>query len=342
MAVKRGLLVAAQPSWSMHRRAFLFLAAGIAAIPTKGRAQQANLPVIGFLSSRSSDESAYVVEAFREGLRDAGFVDGKNVTIAFRWADGDYSRLPSLAADLVSQRVTLLFTAGGPPSALAAKTATTSIPIVFSAANDPVRQGLVTSLARPGGNITGMSTLTTGLVLKRLELIKGILPKAAMVVLLVNQASPAVYQIADETQAAAKQLRINVPVLSASSEQELDQVFEGLPKLHADALVVYGDPYFDSRRDKIVTLCMQQRLPACYPWREYVLAGGLMSYGTSLTGAYRQAAIYVGRILKGEKPGDLPVQEPTRFELVISLKTAGALGIHLPPALLAQADEVLE
>jgi putative ABC transport system substrate-binding protein len=220
--------------------------------------------------------------------------------------------------------------------------ATSAIPIVFSAANDPVRNGLVTSLAQPGGNVTGMSTLTTGLAAKSVQLLKELMPSARVIACLMNPSSPSAAFVAQEAQAAASAMQIQVPVLYATTEQDLDAAFAGLGNLGADALVVYGDPYFDSRRERIVALSARYAIPASYAWRENVLAGGLMSYGTSLTDAYRRAAIYAGRILKGEKPADLPVKEPTKFEFVINLKTAKTLGLTVPQSLLIQANEVIE
>jgi putative ABC transport system substrate-binding protein len=326
----------------MRRREFIGLLGGVTTWPLAARAQQPAMPVVGFLSSRSPAESAYVLAAFREGLREAGFVEGQNLVIAFRWAEGDYGRLPALASELVDLPVTLLLTAGGPPSALAAKAATSTIPIVFSGASDPVRNGLVTSLARPRGNVTGMSTLTPGLAAKSVELMKELVPTASVVACLINPSRLDAGYLSQEVQAAANVVGIQLPVLNASTEQELDAAFAELAKLRANALVVHGDPFFDSRREKIVALSAQHAIPATYAWREYVVAGGLMSYGTSLTDSYRQAALYVGRILKGEKPADLPVQEPRKFELVINLKTVKTLGLTIPQSILLRADEVIE
>jgi ABC-type uncharacterized transport system substrate-binding protein len=325
----------------MRRREFVIFLSSIGAWSLV-EAQEASKPVIGFLSSRSPTESAYVLAAFRQGLREAGFVEGENVTIAFRWAEGNYGRLSSLASELVDLRVALLFAAGGPPAALSAKAATSTIPIVFSAANDPVQSGLVASLARPGGNITGMATLTTGLASKSGELMKELIPKAAVIAYLLNPSSPNAGFVSQEARSIATALKIQAPVLNASTEQEIEAAFDRLGTLHADALIVYGDPFFDSRREKIVGLAAQRAIPASYAWREYVLSGGLMSYGTSLTDSYREAGVYVGRILKGEKPGDLPVQEPTKFELAINQTTAKALGLAIPQSILLRADEVME
>ena len=282
-----------------------------------------------------------MVASFREGLREAGFVEGRNVAISFRWAEGDYQRLPAMASELVALRVAVLFAAGGPPAALAAKAATSTIPIVFSA-SDAVRHGLVTSLARPGGNVTGMSNLTIGLAAKSVELIKEMVPTAAIVAYLVNPASPSAVPAGQEAQAAGSKLGIQVHLLNASTLDGLEAAFTELTKLRVGGLVVYGDPFFDSQRDRIVALSARHAVAASYAWREYVVAGGLASYGTSLIELYRQGAVYVGRILKGEKPSDLPVQDPSKFELTINLKTAKALELTVPPSVLARADEMIE
>jgi ABC-type uncharacterized transport system substrate-binding protein len=324
------------------RRKFMALLGGAAAAwPLAGRAQQP-MPVIGFLSSRSPGESAGVVAAFRKGLSEAGFVEGQNAVIAFRWAEGHYERLSELASDLVGMRVAVIFAAGGPPSVVAAKAATSTIPIVFPGAGDPVRLGLVKSLNRPGGNVTGVSTLSTELAAKSVEVLKEMVPNAAAVAYLINPSNPAGKIVSKEAQAAASRLGLELHVLEASTLEQLDEVFASLSKMRVMALAVTGEPFFDSQRDRIVALSLRYKLAVCYPWREYVLAGGLMSYGTDLPDSYRQAATYVGRILKGEKPADLPVMQPTKFALAINLKTAKALGLTVPPMLLARADEVIE
>jgi putative ABC transport system substrate-binding protein len=327
----------------MTRREFITLLGGAAAAgPLAARAQQPAMPVIGFLSSRSPGESASVVTAFREGLRESGFVEGQNLVIAFRWAEGHYDRLPGLAADLVGLRVAVLFAAGGPPSALAAKTATSTIPVIFSAVTEPVRLGLVPSLNRPGANVTGMSLLTSEMVGKSTQLLKEMVPATAAIAYLVNPSSPSAEIYAKEAPTTASALGIRIAVLNASTEQSLDEVFASLGKIGADALVVPAEPFFVSQRDRIVALAARYAVPMIANLREYVVAGGLMSYGASLPDSYRRAGIYVGRVLKGEKPADLPVQLPTKFELVINLKTAKALGLDVPPTLLARADEVIE
>jgi putative tryptophan/tyrosine transport system substrate-binding protein len=306
------------------------------------QAQQTPMPVIGFLSSRSPGESANVLAAFREGLRETGFVEGQNVAIAFRWAEGRYDQLPALAAELVSLKVTALFAAGGPPAAFAAKTATSTIPVVFSSVAEPVQLRLVASLNRPGGNVTGMSNLADELWAKNVQLLKELVPGAAIIGYLVNPSTPSAEIYLKGAAAGSSVTGIDVRVLKASTEPELDEAFASLVKLGAGGLVVPNEPFFDSKRDKIVALSARYALPTIYTIREYALVGGLMSYGPSLSDSYRKAATYLGRILKGEKPADLPVQQPTKFELVINLKTAKALGLEIPPTLLARADEVIE
>jgi putative tryptophan/tyrosine transport system substrate-binding protein len=326
----------------MKRREFIAGLGGAAGWPLVTRAQQPALPVVGFLSSRSPGESSGVVAAFQQGLQEAGFVEGQNLAIAFRWAEGQYDRLPALAANLVDLRVAVLFAAGGQPSALAAKAATTTIPIVFSAVNNPVELGLVASLNRPGGNVTGMSTVGSRLHAKSVQLLKELVPTAAEIVYLVNPSNPAASYYAKDALNAASTLNTEIKILKASNEHDLKGAFASLTQLKAGGLVVAGEPFFDSQRDRIVALAAQYAVPAIYTFREYVLAGGLMSYGASITDSYRRAGIYVSRVLKGEKPSDLPVQQPTKFDLAINLKTAKALGLNLPPTLLAIADEVIE
>jgi putative ABC transport system substrate-binding protein len=325
----------------MRRREFMVLLGGAAAWPLAARAQ--SKPVIGFLSSRSPGESTSVVAAFRQGLREGGFIEGQNIEIAFRWAEGRYDRLSSLAAELVERHVDVVVAAGGTPSVLAAKAATATIPIVFSAANDPSQLGLVASLNRPGGNVTGMAVLTTVLAAKSIEILHEVLPGTQTIAYLLNPLNPTAEAEAKEASAAASALGIQLRVLNASSERDLDGAFATLTKLRVGALVVAPDAgLLASHRDRLVALAAQYAVPACYAWREYVLAGGLMSYGTSLTDSYRQAGTYAARILKGEKPADLPVVLPSKFELVINLKIAKALRITVPPSLLVRADEVIE
>jgi putative ABC transport system substrate-binding protein len=326
----------------MRRREFITLLGGAAAWPLGARAQQAKMPIIGFLSSRSPGESADIVAAFRRGLREAGFAEGENMLIAFRWAEGQYDRLPALAADLLGLRVTVILAAGGPPSALAAKAATSTVPIVFSSVTDPVRLGLVGNLNRPGGNITGMAGFTTALGAKRLGLLHELVPTAAAIALLMNPNNPGAEADAKDASAAAQTLGLKLHVLNASDERDLEAAFATLNQLGVGALVVISDPYFDTQRDRLVALSARHGVAASYAWREYVRAGGLMSYGTSLTDAYRQAGIYTARILKGDKPGDLPIEQPTKFELVINLRTAKALGLNVPASMQLLADEVIE
>jgi ABC-type uncharacterized transport system substrate-binding protein len=280
--------------------------------------------------------------AFRRGLRDSGFIEGQNLSIAFRWAEGRYDRLSGLAAELVDLRVAVLFTAGGSPAALAAKAATQTIPVVFSAVTDAVRIGLVASINRPGGNFTGSSLFTFDIAAKGAQFLKELLPAATAIGFLVNSSNPTAELYMKEGVSWASALGISVHVLSASTEQELDGAFASTSRLGVGGIVVPAEPFFDSRRDTIVALATRYAVPTVYWFREYVLAGGLLSYGASLPDAYRQGGIYVGRVLKGEKPGDLPVIQPTKFDLVINLKTAKSLALTVPDRLLAIADEVIE
>ena len=327
----------------MRRRDFVSLLGGVAvAWPLAAQAQPPTMLVIGFLSARSPGESMEVLAAFHQGLREAGFVEGQNLLIAYRWAEGRYDRLHALAAELVDLRVALLFAAGGPPAIFAAKAATSTIPIVFSGTSDPVRLGLVASLNRPGGNVTGMSLFTLTLVAKSVGLLHELLPTATVAAYLVNPSNPSAKIEAKDAQAAASAMGIQLHVLNASTNEDLDAAFAGLVKLRAGGLIVPAEAFFDSHRDRLVALSARHAVAAIYPWRDYVVAGGLMSYGSSLTDSYRRAGIYAGRILKGERPADLPVQQPTKFELVINLKTAKALGLTVPQSLLLRADEVIQ
>jgi putative tryptophan/tyrosine transport system substrate-binding protein len=298
------------------------------------------MPVIGFLGSATDGRSAPLLTAFHQGLGETGYVDGQNVAIEYRLAEGHYDRLPALAADLVTRKVDLI-AADGVPAALAAKTANSTIPIVFSG-GDPVASGLITSLARPGGNLTGFSNLTNDLNPKRLELLRDVVPEAKVIALLVNPNSPNAERIIRDTEEAARAKGVQLPILKAATESEIDAAFATLVELHAGALFVGGDPFFNSRREQFVALASHRAVPALYERREFVAAGGLISYGPSLTAAFRLIGTYAGKILKGAKPADLPVQQPTRFELVVNLKTAKVLGLTVPPSILARADEVIE
>jgi putative ABC transport system substrate-binding protein len=328
----------------MRRRDFIKLIGSLGAVASARSvyAQQTAMPVIGFLSSRSPGESAGVVAAFRQGLREAGFVEGQNIAIAFRWAEGRYDRLPGLASELVGLPVSLLFAAGGPPSAFAAKNATSKIPVVFSAVGDPVEIGLVPSLNQPVGNITGMAILNASLATKRLELMKELMPNVEVFGYLLNPADRMSEIERKSIMPASTSLSIEVRILNAKSESELDSVFADLKEQKIGALVVSGEPFFDSQRERIVALAARYSMPTIYAWREYVVAGGLISYGTDLPESYHQAAIYAGRILKGEKAANLPVVQPTKFYLAVNAKTAKALGVAAPPRLLGLADEVIE
>jgi len=324
----------------IERRKFLATLGGAAAWPLVARAQQSAMPVIGYLHSASPEPYSSMMAAFRHGLAEAGYVDGQNVTIDYRWAEGQFDHLPALAAELVAHRPAVLVAAGGDVSAVAAKAATTTVPIVFTIGADPVKSGLVASLNRPSGNLTGVTFFTITLGPKRLEMLRELQPKAGKIAMLVNPKS--LNPDAKEVQEAARALGQSVHVLDAASEGELDTAFRSLAQERDDALIVVSNPLFTSRREQIVTLANYQRIPAIYPLREYVASGGLVSYGASIKDAYRQSGVYAGRLLKGATPADLPVMQPTKFELVINLKTAKALGIAVPPTLLARADEVIE
>jgi putative tryptophan/tyrosine transport system substrate-binding protein len=325
----------------MRRREFIALITSAATWPLAARAQQ-SAPVIGFMSTRSWSDSAYVVAAFRRGLSDEGFVEGRNVSVEFRWAEGRYAEMPAIAAELVSRQVTVLVAVGGEPSALAAKAATSAIPIVFTAGGDPVRSGLVASLNRPGGNATGVSLLTTAPEAKRLGLLHELVPRAALIGVLINPNYREAEVQWQEVQEAARTIDQRIQISKAGNDEELDGAFAALVQQRADALLVCSDPFFDTRRDRIIASAAQLKLPAIYQFREYAVAGGLMSYGISITDGYRQVGIYTGQILKGAKPADLPIQQSIRFEFVINLKTAKALGLDVPPTLSARADEVIE
>ena len=326
----------------MKRRHFITMAGGAALWPMAARAQQP-VPVIGFLSSLSPESSVRLVAAFREALRDGGYVEGKNVTIEFRWARGQYEKLPAAALELVALRVAVIVATGGQPVALAAKAATSTIPIVFGVGGDPVKDGLVASMNRPGGNATGVNLLTGELEAKRLGLLKEVVPRAALIAVLLNQRFLQMREQRREVEEAARTLRLRPLMLYASSDAELDTAFAALERQRPDALLVASDPFFEDRRARIVAAVDRLRLPAIYQFRESAVIGGLMAYGISLVDVYRKFAYaYVVQILNGAKPADLPVQQPTKFELVINLKSAKALGITVPESLLVAADEVIE
>lgn len=325
----------------MRRRELLLSLAGVLAAPCRTRAQQPG-PVVGFLSSRSADESAAYADAFRRGLGDAGFVDGTSVSIEYLWAEGHYDRLPAMAADLVARKVDLIATGGSAPSALAAQKATLTIPIVFSVGIDPVAAGLVASLSRPGANVTGVSVLGAELEPKRLELLSEVVPQARVIAFLVNPTSPVFDPDAGPMHKAARARGLQLQIVRAGSEGEIAPAFENFAELHVGGLVISNDPFFAERRDQLARLTVRYAVPAIHLWREFAQAGGLMSYGPSLPAVYRQQGVYAGKILKGAKPADLPVEQATNFELVINLKTAKALGLTVPQSILARADEVIE
>jgi ABC-type uncharacterized transport system substrate-binding protein len=325
------------------RREFITLVGGAAAWPLAARAQAA-MPVIGFLNSASPGPFASLMAAFREGLRESGYIEGQNLEIEYRWAEGQYDRLPALASDLVRRQVAMVVATGAEPSGFAAKAATTTIPIV-TIVNDAVRAGLVASLSRPGGNITGVSLFLLELTAKQVGLLHELVPGANAIAALVNPAvlvNPDLTTYSREVEQAARSIGLQLHVIRASTESDFSDISTTLVQQQADALLVAGDPFFLSRKDQIIALAAHHAVPAIYSLREFAAAGGLMSYGTSISAAYRQVGIYTGRILKGAKPTDLPVIQPTKFDLVINLKTAKALGLRIPDKVLALADEVIE
>ena len=324
----------------MKRRNFVFLlGSAFVVLPRVARAQQ---PIIGFLSSRSAGESASVVAAFLQGLRERGYVEGQNLAIEYRWADGRYDRLPTLAAELVDRHATVIVAVGGEPSALAAKAVTSTIPIVFTTGGDPVKLGLVASLARPGNNLTGVALLFAEVQAKRLQMLQELVPAITAVALLVNPTNAATDQDTREMEVAARSHGLQLQLLKAATDTDFDTAFATILERRVGGLIVAQDPFFIARRDQLVTLAARHAVPTIYFSGEFVRAGGLISYGGSLAAGYRQVGLYAGRILEGTKPADLPVVQPTKFELVVNLKTAEALGLTVPQTILGRADEVIE
>ena len=324
----------------MRRREFISLLGGAAAAwPLAARAQQR---VVGFMSGRAPDNSAHLVAAFLQGLAETGFVEGQNIAIEFRWADGDYDRLPALAADLVNRRVAVLVAVGGDVSAVVASKATKTIPVVFGMGGDPVKAGMVASFNRPGGNVTGYTLWTSEMESKRLGLLRELIPGVPLIGILINPRFPPTVQELDDLEPAAKGVGQQLFVARANDDAELDAALASFVQQRVGVFLVTAAPFFDTRRDRIVEFAAQNHLPAIYQFREYAVAGGLISYGPNIAESYQNAGLYVGRILKGEKPADLPILQPTKFDFVINLKTAKALGLTVPPTLLAEAGEVIE
>ena len=325
----------------MRRRELLLLLGSVMAAPRALRAQQKALPVIGFLGSPTLGSATALVAAFLHGLEEMAYIEAQNVAIEYRWAEGRFEQLPALAADLVTRKVGVI-AADAVTSARAAKDATPTIPVVFISGSDPVERGLVASFARPGGNRTGVAIMVTELAPKRFELLSELVPQAGVIALLVNPNNVQTESVIKGVREAACAKAVQLQILKASREAEIDAAFGTLMQLHAGALLIGPDPFLNNRRDQLVALAARHTVPAIYEWRESVVAGGLISYGPSLAGVFRQLGIYAGKILKGARPADLPVEQPTRFELVINLKTANALGLTIPPSILARADEVIE
>ncbi|MFL5083351.1 MAG: ABC transporter substrate-binding protein [Xanthobacteraceae bacterium] len=326
----------------MNRRELITLFGSAVAWPLPARAQQSAMPVVGFLHSSSPGGYAPRVAAFRQGVNEAGYIEGRNVTIEYRWAEGHHDRLPELAADVVRRKVTVI-TATTTPAALAAKAATATIPVVFETGGDPVKLGLVANLNRPGGNLTGVTNLNVEVTPKRLEVLHEIIPTATTFALLINSSSPGLAESTTRNvRASARTLGVALHVVSATTDNEIDDAFASLAKVRAGGLVIGSDSFFTSRSERLASLALRYALPAVYQWREFAVAGGLISYGTDSRDAYRLAGIYTARVLKGEKPADLPVQQATKVELYINLKTAKTLGITIPLPLSGRADELIE
>jgi putative ABC transport system substrate-binding protein len=326
----------------VNRRELITILGGAAAWPLAARAQQPAMPVIGFLGTGLPEADAYRVAAFRQGLNETGYVEGQNVAIEFRWAQNDNTRLPELAGDLIRRRVTVIATPFSTPAALAAKAATASIPIVFSMGGDPVQLGLVSSLNRPGANVTGLSYMAVQLAAKRVELLHELVPEATRIAVLVNPTNPLSDSLVRDAQAAASTVGLRIDVLVAGADHEIDSAFASLVRMRADALMVGPDTLFANHRVDLALLAVRHAMPTVFPFRDDAEAGGLMSYGASVAEEFRLVGTYTGRILRGEKPADMPVMQPTKFELVLNLKTARALGLAVPPTLLARADVVIE
>jgi len=326
----------------LRRREFITLLGSATAWPLAARAQQPAMPLVGFLNPTSPDPNVDLLRAFRQGLKETGYVEGENVAIEYRWAENQIDRMPALAAELVRKQVAVIATTGATVAASAAKAVTTTIPIVFLTGADPVESGLVASLARPGGNLTGINLLTIDLTAKRLELLRELVPAATRVAVLANPAGPAPEAMLRDVETAARAMGLQVQVLNAGTSPEIDAAFASFVRERPDALFVGPDPFFVSRRVQLVHLASRHAVPAAYTQRDYAVAGGLMSYGSNLMDAFRQVGVYTGRILKGAKPADLPVVQPSKFELVINHQTARMLGLTVPDKLLATADEVIE
>jgi putative ABC transport system substrate-binding protein len=326
----------------LKRREFIAALGGAMAWPLAARAQQAAMPVIGWMSGRSAADSSHLLEAFRKGLHDTGYLEGESILIEYRWANGDYGRLPELASDLVNRGVLLLMAVGGDPSAIAAKKATSTIPIVFGIGGDPVNSGLVASFNRPGGNATGYTLLTSQMEPKRVGLLHELVPSASLLGALINPAFPPAMRQLGDIENAAKTIHQSIFIATASIDAELNAAFAAFVQQRVGAVLIAADPYFDTRREQIIALAAQVRLPTMYQFREFAVAGGLISYGPSIADSYRQGGVYAGRILRGAKPADLPVLQPTKFEMVINLKTATSIGLNIPNSMQLLADEVIE